>query len=601
MITGVTLENVKTHCGSGFHFPLFDVTKLSGANGVGKSSIGDALAFAFTGRDRHGNQAPVHLITDGESKMSVSVETEKAVITRTLSRKKNSTIKFLSKANDITLNLSQSQMAERLRCSPEAFLSAAFAGFFYRLSQEKKMEVIRSVVPPVDRSKALLEILGWEEGCPSKLAYDLFLNPTKRSDIEATKVAETRRDAEKNLHTVQGRLQQLEAVEDDPKPRPEVPDALRTNYDLLLEKRKKWAEYDSSKAYFDKAVSDADQQDRRYEDWEMERVSLVQKTTMVPTYDEPEDTGALIDIGQKIADLQAKLQRSPQKPQRLELPQADRCHVCGQIIGVKHRQGIAQQIEKDLAAWEAECKKVEDENRTLQEEIDELVRKRKAVETDLHSVRDRNRANQNKRKFLQDKISEHEKKRPQKIPVAATPPVQPEFPRPDEKEIAAMEEEISKIRQKAAIWDSKKEEVAKARKECEEFRAKIEKLKNGIEPLRQIEEAYKKLDEYVFKKSSSQYQLRDGHRIVFTDSKDVTVEDVTGRRRGWMSAGEQIRADAYLCEKIGLALGVPFIFVDDADLLDGPIAKLQVQQKIFVHVDERSSPENGVGVERMGV
>ena len=49
---------------------------IEAANGVGKSSVADAISFIYCGSDRFGNVKPIHLINKDMDKMKVVLTTD---------------------------------------------------------------------------------------------------------------------------------------------------------------------------------------------------------------------------------------------------------------------------------------------------------------------------------------------------------------------------------------------------------------------------------------------------------------------------------------------------------------------------------------------
>ena len=152
----IELENFK---GKNVSFTIGKQNIISGRNGAGKSSIKDALAFAFCGTDSFGTRNPTHLISKDMDSTRVTVLTDKALLTRTLTRKGNGIIKV--EINGISSTYNQGQLEASVG-KVDTFLSAMIPGYLFDLSEAKRQEVLADVLPKVDRLALLTEMLGFE-------------------------------------------------------------------------------------------------------------------------------------------------------------------------------------------------------------------------------------------------------------------------------------------------------------------------------------------------------------------------------------------------------------------------------------------------------
>jgi hypothetical protein len=111
-------------------------------------------------------------------------------------------------------------------------------------------------------------------------------------------------------------------------------------------------------------------------------------------------------------------------------------------------------------------------------------------------------------------------------------------------------------------------------------------LAHDIGAIVAVESALKRLDEAVFRINEPYFSLRDGYRLVVSDD-DISVEDGEKKSYTFMSTGEKIRADAYICEKIAnhLPRKVKYVFVDNKDLVSGDLS-LGIEQVFFTTVSD---------------
>jgi hypothetical protein len=175
MILTLSLEDFR---GKTTTYTFGRVNNLYGRNEAGKSSVREAIAFLFTGADSAGNRAPVHLISWGSEVTKVSVQTEKASIQRTLTRKKNSSIRLVR--GDVPLSLTQAQIEELLGCSADLFLSVFSPGYFWTMPIGRQQAVLSEVMPPFDAAQYVAEATGMPLSEDEALKYGFV---RKRPDL----------------------------------------------------------------------------------------------------------------------------------------------------------------------------------------------------------------------------------------------------------------------------------------------------------------------------------------------------------------------------------------------------------------------------------
>ena len=150
--TSITLHNFRNHKDT--EFTLYDETVISGANGVGKSSIAEAIVWCLFGTDITGAlKQDADLLREGAKDMAVTLTVEKAgeEITIYRERAKNSTLLINgSKAKDGEL--------EGLFGSLDAFLSMFLPGYFSSLSPKEAKLVLASVLPLIPQEEIMKEL-----------------------------------------------------------------------------------------------------------------------------------------------------------------------------------------------------------------------------------------------------------------------------------------------------------------------------------------------------------------------------------------------------------------------------------------------------------
>lgn len=582
MIISLSARNVRRH--RDIRFPLSSSkVRIAGPNGIGKSTLGDILAFAFTGRDKNGAPAPIHLITDGEDKMEVSVETAKAVIYRTLTRKKTSTLKLTPKASMIPVVLSQTEFSAKMGCTPEVFLSATFAGYFFTLDTEKRMEVLRAAAPPVDRGQILRQILA--EICPEVdfAPYEAYLSPVKRSDIEKARVADSRRSIEREIDGLRGRHAEIHATSTaNLAERPTV-DASR--YQEAEARYEIWNNYRKDLEAWEAATKSAAAMEDALRQWERKHDLLDEQMKLIPC-EKQDNQDEVLRLGQEVADLKGKLSPLPARPATLTLPDVDRCMTCGQVIGSKHREKVAAELDEAIKAHQAACNAVEEENRRIQEEVVEAQKRYVAAKEERARISEHNKKVRAQLEKAQQEMKVHLKVRPHTHAI----PSKPSTPIVEEtsfEEYKRAYDAYAQARQNLVHWEEARDAAEQASRKINEIAERMIALDNTHKALSWIEAAYSRLDQRVFDASASFYDLGDGFRI-HAEDKVVTVLAPDGKPYEWMSTGEQVRTSIRLCEKIGMSLKprTPFLFVDNADLMDHrPLCA--VPQVFFVYVKDQ--------------
>lgn len=132
MIKDVVIVNFENLDGQ-FLFNRANV--IAGRNGSGKTAIGRAILFAYTGRDRSGSQSTAHLIKQGADAMEVTVTLKSGV---TISRKQTKTTKTVRVNGKAITN---EEFEKLMPVSWDVFGSVFLPGFFDVLSEAEKRQL----------------------------------------------------------------------------------------------------------------------------------------------------------------------------------------------------------------------------------------------------------------------------------------------------------------------------------------------------------------------------------------------------------------------------------------------------------------------------
>jgi predicted transcriptional regulator YdeE len=534
---------------------------IGGPNGIGKTTIGDALSFAFTGCDSTGKPLPVHMIQEGKDKMSVRVDTGKAVLERTLTEKKSSTIKF-TRTDQPSITLTQTELAAMM-CSRDCFLAASVAGWFMAQSVETKSKVLSEFVPPVNKRELVERLIGGP--IPQFLSDAMTF--TKKTDNIIQRVAQIRLDVQRKADRISGELNQLSTVE-KPEPTKDLPESMEE----LKSRRKAWDVYRADIAAWKLAWAQMSVYEQQVKELKSQIDAIVVPEEAVPE-----------DVNDQIDELRKQLTQLPARPAIMSLPSQEVCGTCGQTVGLKHRESMKERNDQLINEWKEATRLIAEKNA----EIDEKVKALHVLKGEYHAcyVKKGNTRTKlfNQKRDLEIKLA---KMQPPAFPNDKIPPGTPDCEDVSEEEYQDKTLEYKRVLAWNAVMADRKIQWDKAQVAIAVKNAELDKEAGIIGLIMKVESALKHLDETVFRMNEPHYQLRDGYRLIVED-ENITVVDQDSKTYSFMSTGERIRADAYICEKIANSLPrkVKYVFVDNRDLVSGSLS-LDVEQVFFTQVED---------------
>jgi hypothetical protein len=566
MIERLTYSNVR-HGSRSFEFSNTNV--LDGANGIGKTTVADVVAYAFTGADSRGTQAPTHLITEGAEKLSIKIDTGKAVLERTLTRKGNSTIK-LTQGEGLPATLTQQDLTA-MTASKDAFLAAFVCGYFMDQTEEKKAKILSEASTPVDKQTILETLLG--RSIPQDLQP--LIKFDKRTDLIIAKLSTIRTDIN---HTLTKANTLLEVCMKVPPCQEQEVEAEDT-YQKLLQFRNQWEVYRKEYSKWQKLCLDGEKYKIDHEQYVQERGRLeaLVKSLQLPPIPE------LDLMHEEIDELQSKLRPIPSEPHSVMLPDGDTCPRCGQTVGLKHREKVMKDNELILKTYKENVAKIEEGNAEVLRQILSLETMR-AARKEAHAEATKRQKEVGAQCFRA--MSSLAALREPTPPNIGPAPEKPLFDEPTQEDLAKAERSYRQAIEHNARVRRMAVDYAKAQKEAQEHIQSVEKTKGLLQGLDEVIEALKKLDAAVFEASASQYCLRNGYRLLCEEGT-ITAIDSSNKPYSQMSTGERIRTNAYICERVanGLPRKVKFIFIDNADLVSGPL-NLNVEQQFLTSVTD---------------
>lgn len=517
---------------------------ITGKNGSGKSTIKEAVCFGFTGTDSSGNRNPQHLITDGEDYCCVSITTDKAEISRTLTRKGNGTLKVIK--NGVASTFTQSQF-EMMLCSTDLFLSAFIPGFFLDLTTERQHKVISEIRPKIDRDVLFAELAGFELSQEEKLRYGL----SRRSDLVASQVASDRRELEKQILVNSGRIDQLNTLV--PLPKPEAPaESLSLSRLTLL--KSQWESYKLKTEEYQKISIRAERIQnenaivlRRKKEIEAQLASI-----KIPQIEEPD----FVDV----ESLRKKLILLPQKPLTANVVETDNCPTCGQTVGLKHRERVKKKNEELLTSHNLECDRVQAINNKVNEEISVAIAENKSkIDASAAKHKEKSKILEMKQALEVELAGLREEQIPE-VPEKPTPPeslfVASEF----DSATAALE----KYNAAVAQYNYVSMQIKNASEEINKIAEQTQQLQSRVDRLRAVENVVKRIPTEEITR-----QKFEVSGIDFVIGEDIKAS-VMGIPYKQLSTGQAMKADVRICKKINTTMPRPLgmIFLDNADLVD---------------------------------
>ncbi|MBT3322746.1 MAG: SMC family ATPase [Anaerolineae bacterium] len=204
------------------NFEEFDLACISGNNGAGKSSLLDAITWSLFGQARKRDDSLVNLQSKAaEVIYDFRYENNTYRIQRTMPRGKKKNLEFQIYDNGLwrplteaTIRATQERIEQTLRLDYDTFVNAAFflqgkADQFTQQTASKRKETLGNILG--------LEI--W--------------------DVYKTRAGEKRREVEKGLDVVEGRIAEIDEELDEEPTRKERLAQLENELEILLDSRKK--------------------------------------------------------------------------------------------------------------------------------------------------------------------------------------------------------------------------------------------------------------------------------------------------------------------------------------------------------------------------
>lgn len=525
-----------------------NTNSISGKNGAGKTTIREAICFAFCGTDSTGTKNPQHLIMDDRDSVKVTITTDKVEISRSLSRKGNGTIKLVRAG--VPSTLTQTQL-ETMLGSSDLFLSSFIPGYFLRLSAQKQTEVLNSVLPKPNRLQMIQELSGVQLTNREVERFRI----ERRPDVVASAVSLDRRQAENQINQLKGELGVLQSTKplDKPVEPPEVAELALIEtlkiefgeYDRLIDHRLQ-VELKAKRVTSDNEVK----KKRRSE---VEALLTEVQNIIVPDK---------VDYSSKEEALRKQLPSLVSPPHTTNLPGSDNCPSCGQTVGLKHRDKITKLNQKIQDKYDSQTADWALKTAEVEAQLEELACDRN---TNMEGVRKAIKVNVNinlkrdalEREALRLVIEE--------VPEIPPVPVQPKGIFNQEgydKCFSAIELYKSNL----SRYNYVSEEIERSEGRVEQIDIELGNLAAACDRYRVLERGLNEVPKEEMKLQLNSLKMKD---VSIKVNKGVHLT-YKGIPYELLSAGNTVKADTKLCLKLNSLSKRPLnmVFIDNFDLVD---------------------------------
>jgi len=566
----------------------YKINKVRGRTGGGKSTIKEAISFLFSGADSFGGRAPTHLISSGEDKLKVRIETERAVLERSLTVKKNSTFK-LERAG-VSNQIAQKDI-ERLVGSSDLFLSIFSAGYFLTLPEARKAGILHELLPAIDRYEILQEMLDFELTDAHKGICKIN---DKRADLCASEVAEQRRVLKSTLDYKKGTLSELEKKKHpgNPPVKPEAEEAELKKQESL---RSQWetyrtdmAAYEANKKVRDSALKKNKTLQKKKDEID-KQISGLQVVEVKETNEDIKNRykPMLDDVAKQKADIVFPPAFSEQS-----LPDSERCPTCAQIVGTKHKESIKILNEQKRKEYEDAYA----DARSNHDHLTEISKKiLKEMEDAIEAIRSANDHNRNVTSMKESLEREKQSLVEEIVPDAVKTPKEP-LEEYNEERTTELRGVLSRYNTDLAIYEKELNQFDKAGGEKEQLAGEISSLDGAVGRLYALEQACKEVPQRELKRQAELLSMKE--YVLSLEPRINLYHKETKLPYESLSDGEKIRAATHLSLKLNSLIRknpINMVFVDNADLLDKiawqDLIEVCVQsgiQLFFACVDEKA-------------
>lgn len=375
-------------------FELGDITKIFADNGQGKTSIGEAISWAFLGSNLWGNdKADSLLMNNASKKMEVVVYFSDGEKMNKLVRKRNS-------ITTIILNNKEVRQIDLyyMLGNKDIFLSIFNPMYFHSMNQKEAREFIVSILPEIEMEDIVEKLNNYElEYIESDLNY-IHNNPNEYMKERRRKIKEI----EEDLIYIEGILSTLK------------PYKLKEPIDkTALENLEK--EMLTKKEKLEKLILEKHNLEKEKVNIENKNPEIIDTTKLYKNKLDLEKGLELIkikqyeidkDVKKKIITLENEVENLRKEYTKINntcLKEGDSCPTCKTIISKHHIAILEEDVENTL-------KEITNLGKEKADELKNIIAKQKELEKKFNIFRT-NRINEfeNKIKAIDRKIEEIER------------------------------------------------------------------------------------------------------------------------------------------------------------------------------------------------
>lgn len=579
MITSINLKHFRGHGGKFEFGPGKNL--IRGRNEAGKSSLKEAISFAWMGTDSSGTRAPDHLISVSEPTMEVSLSTPKSTIRRLKSRGKTGKIYLCRPALPDT-EITQTDLLRGIALTPEVFMSSWLVGYFMSLGSEEKLQVLGEVAK-LDRRLLLQELLPLGVEIPSHLKL-------QKPQLDAQAIAGTRRQEQNKLQAAKGALAALKAQLEQIGVVQVDEDSYTASLASVEASLQEFTAYFAALTRFQtetarwSAIKDSVESAQRAASQTKAEIAKLERLDLL------EQEGRKVEAlhSQAVERLKECLQAermSVTLPAPVK-PSADtgECPTCLQSVSKDHADKLRQDYMRKLEEYNIHERNVANHNQKIEAAYEIAREQEQSLSERLKVLRHRYATAKAQHEILSTTLRRQEELATADVGAQPTPPSHPGGdPSALQKERDRLSAELYMSRMQRTNRDKLVAEINRHEVEIRRHEAEIERL-------HLIEKALLELPARETEATLAKVSI-PGVRMSLQDGELVLCDD-QGVDYRCLSDGRKMKIDILLAMAIKKAAGPsapPWIFVDNADLIDDNTVFPQDTQVLIAHVDPTSA------------
>lgn len=545
-------------------FELGNTTKIYADNGQGKTSIGEAITWAFLGSNLWGNdKSDSDLKNKTSKKMKVEVEFTDGEKDYILSRSR------YGNKTTITLNNKEIRQVDLyyLLGNKDIFLSIFNPMYYFTMSQKQAREFIVSILPEIKIEDVIENLEGFElEYIKDDLTY-IHNNPNEYMKKKRKGIKEL----EEDIIYIEGILSTLKEPADIEK------------YLDMVGLRDTEKKYQDKKKLLEELILEKHNLEKEKVKIENQKIKTLDTTELYKKKMELEKGLELIkakeyetnkDILKKLVTLESEvdnLRKEYTEKNNLTLKEGDNCPVCKTVISKHHLAVLEGEIEDTL-------KEITEKGKKKTQEINEIIEKEKKLKEKFNVLKE-NRIRDFKTKLstINKEIEGIEKKNLEEIKNDKLKEYDIEISLLDKKietfkkEFKEIEEGYYKLKSEIEV---RKKQIEENKEKTIEYQQKIKEHNKTIETYQKqisIAQNYTslkvKLLSEIIHKNLDKVEIELQKIVKSTgEIKDTFEVKYMGKKHTIISASEKIKAGLEITDMIINLTGLYYpIFVDNGE------------------------------------